>query len=80
LPGLDTTLGNQLTVVRQPLFPDASKEAFEEAATSVRAMDVNARNRRACFAQTNSQQQKEESTVTMIESQNTGRYVCFTFM
>jgi hypothetical protein len=78
-PVLDTTLGTVLTAVRQPLFPDASKEAFEQAEASVRAVDMNARNRRACFAHTNSQQQKEESSVTMTESQGTGRYICFTF-
>jgi len=72
-------LGNHLTIVRQPLFPDASKEAFEQAETSVRVMDVSARNRRACFAHTNSQQQKEELAVTKIEAQSTGRYICFTF-
>ncbi|XP_021939688.1 eukaryotic translation initiation factor 4E-binding protein Mextli isoform X2 [Zootermopsis nevadensis] len=70
-PGIDTTLGKQLAVVRQPLFPDASKEAFEQAEASVTAMDVNARNRRACFAHTNSQQQKEDSAVVMIESEST---------
>jgi hypothetical protein len=78
-PSLDSTLGNQLAVVRQPLFPDASKEVFAQAEISVRAVDVNARNRRACFAHTNSQQQKEESAITMIESHSTGRHICFTF-
>ncbi|XP_067001589.1 eukaryotic translation initiation factor 4E-binding protein Mextli isoform X2 [Anabrus simplex] len=48
--------GNHLVVVRQPLFPDASKEAFEQAEASGRATDMSARNRRALFAYTNSQQ------------------------
>jgi hypothetical protein len=72
--GHDSTVGSLLTVVRQPLFPNASKEAFEQAETSVRVIDVNARNRRACFAHTNSQQQKDESAVSRIEGQSTGRY------
>ncbi|GFG33118.1 hypothetical protein Cfor_03414 [Coptotermes formosanus] len=76
--GHDSTVGSQLTVVRQPLFPNASKEAFEQAETSVRVMDMSARNRRACFAHTNSQQQKDESGVsTKTEAQstrNTGKY------
>lgn len=73
--GHDSTVGSQLTVVRQPLFPNASKEAFEQAETSVRVMDMSARNRRACFAHTNSQQQKDESGVsTKTEAQSTSRY------
>lgn len=70
--GHDSTVGGQLTVVRQPLFPNASKEAFEQAETSVRVMDMSARNRRACFAHTNSQQQKDESAVSKIEAQSIG--------
>jgi len=72
--GYDSTVRNQLTVVRQPLFPNASKEAFEQAETSARVMDMSARNRRACFAHTNSQQQKDEPAVSKIEAQSTGRY------
>ena len=72
--GYDSTLGNQLTVVRQSLFPNASKEAFEQAETSARVMDISARNRRACFAHTNSQQQKDEPAVAKIEAQSTSRY------
>lgn len=71
-PVLDTISGNQLTIVRQPLFPDASREVFEQAETSARAVDVNARNRRACFAHTSSQQKKDELAVTKIEAQSTG--------
>ncbi|KAJ4442166.1 hypothetical protein ANN_12032, partial [Periplaneta americana] len=72
-PCPDNTLGNQLTVVRQPLFPDASKEAFQQAEASVRSTDLSARNRRACFAHTNSQQQKEELATTKTETQSSGR-------
>ncbi|PNF34351.1 hypothetical protein B7P43_G15492 [Cryptotermes secundus] len=71
-PALDTISVSQLTVVRQPLFPDASREVFEQAETSPRAVDVNARNRRACFAHTSSQQKKDESAVTKTEAQSTG--------
>ncbi|KAJ9578580.1 hypothetical protein L9F63_005182, partial [Diploptera punctata] len=60
---------SQLTVVRQPLFPDSSKQAFEQAESSGRVTDASARNRRACFAHTNSQQQKEDSNVIRIEPQ-----------
>jgi len=72
--GYDCTVRNQLTVVRQPLFPNASKEAFEQAETSARVVDMSARNRRACFAHTNSQQQKDEPAVSKIEAQSTGRH------
>ncbi|XP_069698556.1 eukaryotic translation initiation factor 4E-binding protein Mextli isoform X2 [Periplaneta americana] len=73
-PCPDNTLGNQLTVVRQPLFPDASKEAFQQAEASVRSTDLSARNRRACFAHTNSQQQKEELATTKTETQSSEKY------
>jgi hypothetical protein len=78
-PVLDTNLGNQLTVVRQPLFPDASREVFEQAETSARAVDVNARNRRACFAHTSTQQKKDESSVPKTEAHSTGGCICFTY-
>lgn len=52
----------QLIVLRQPLFPDASQEAFDKAEASGRASDVSAKTRRAFFAKTN---QKDEEMSTM---------------
>jgi hypothetical protein len=78
-PVLDTISGNQLTVVRQPLFPDASRDVFEQAETSARAVDVNARNRRAYFAHTSNQQKKDESAVPKTEVPSTGGCICFMF-
>ena len=60
--------GSQLTVVRQPLFPDSFKEAFEKAELSERVADVSARTRRLCFAHTNSQQKEESSATVEVQS------------
>ena len=68
----ETTPGSQLTVVRQPLFPDSSKQAFEQAESSGRITDLGARTRRACFAHTNSQQQREETNLTRVDVQTQG--------
>ncbi|GLG96582.1 Uncharacterized protein GBIM_03523 [Gryllus bimaculatus] len=57
----ETNSDGAFMVLRQPLFPDASKEAFEQAEASGRSTDVNARNRRALFALTNQQQSNLES-------------------